>query len=107
MLRSESPSSKCAKLHTVATSNNRGFTLCDRSLIACLHQIYMVVGIRAHPVRGESHIQRNANGEVATLVLHYRVNQSALIPIRRPAASSVYHVYVTHCLCYHEYIIFM
>jgi len=26
----------------------------------------MGVILRAHPVRGESHIQRNANGEVAT-----------------------------------------
>jgi len=26
----------------------------------------MDVALRVHPVRGESHIQRNANGEVAT-----------------------------------------
>ena len=26
----------------------------------------MGVGLRAHPIRGESHIQRNANREVAT-----------------------------------------
>jgi len=29
---------------------------------------YIVV-IRAHPIRGESHIQRNATGEVATMVV--------------------------------------
>jgi len=28
----------------------------------------MGVVLRAHPVRGESHIQRSANGEVATTV---------------------------------------
>jgi len=41
----------------------------DHSVIACLCHIhgYMGVILRAHSVRGESHIQRNANGEVATL----------------------------------------
>jgi len=29
----------------------------------------MGVVLRAHPVRGESHIQRNATGEVATIVI--------------------------------------
>jgi len=28
----------------------------------------MGVVLRAHPIRGESHTQRNANGEVATIV---------------------------------------
>jgi len=28
----------------------------------------MSVILRAHPVRGESHIQRNASGEVATIL---------------------------------------
>jgi len=63
LLRSESPSSKCAKLHTVAASNSRDH---DHSIIACSRHIYMGVVLRAHPVRGESHIQRNANREVAT-----------------------------------------
>ena len=41
----------------------------DHSGIACSCHIYrkMVVILRAHLVRGESHIQRNANWEVATL----------------------------------------
>jgi len=36
--------------------------------------LYIGVVLRAHPVRGESHIQRNANGEVATqpVLLHSR-----------------------------------
>jgi len=29
--------------------------------------IYIGVILRAHPIRGESHIHRNVNGEVATL----------------------------------------
>jgi len=39
-----------------------------QSLCYCLFvpHIYVVV-LRAHPVRGESHNQRNANGEVATI----------------------------------------
>jgi len=32
----------------------------------------MGVILRAHPVRGESHIERNDNGEVATLPLNHR-----------------------------------
>ena len=38
-----------------------------QSLYYCLFapHIYGVI-LRAHPVRGESHIQRNANGEVVT-----------------------------------------
>ena len=38
----------------------------DHSSIACFRHIYMGVILRAHPVLGESHIQHNANGEVAT-----------------------------------------
>ena len=38
----------------------------DHHIIACSRHIYMGVVLRAHPVRGESHIQRNANREVAT-----------------------------------------
>ena len=41
------------------------------SLYYCLFMphIYMGIVLRAHPVRGESHIQRNAKGEVATTSL--------------------------------------
>ena len=38
----------------------------DHVIIACSRHIYMGVILRAHPVRGESHIQRNANREDAT-----------------------------------------
>ena len=39
----------------------------DHFVIACSCHIYMGVVLRAHPVRGESHIQRNTTGEVATI----------------------------------------
>ena len=35
--------------------------------IACSRYIYNGVILHAHPVRGESHNQRNATGDVATL----------------------------------------
>jgi len=35
--------------------------------IACSRYIYYGVILHAHPVRGESHDQRNTTGEVATL----------------------------------------
>jgi len=41
------------------------FTRRDHSIIACSCRIYMGVVLRAHSVRGELRIQRNANGEVA------------------------------------------
>jgi len=50
LLRSESPSSKCAKLHTVAANNNRDHM--PWSLYCCLfapHILYMGVILRAHP----------------------------------------------------------
>jgi len=62
VLRSESLSGKCAKLHTVAASNSR-----DHSIIACLHHMYMGVNLHAHPVHGELRIQHHANWEVATI----------------------------------------
>ena len=37
----------------------------DHSITARSRHLYMGVVLRAHPVRGESHIQRNANQEVA------------------------------------------
>ena len=61
----KSTSGMCTKLHTVAASNNRDHA--PQSLYYCLFvpRIYIVV-LRAHPVHGESHIQRNATREVAT-----------------------------------------
>jgi len=63
VLRSESPSGMCAKLRTAS-----------QSLYYCLFapHIFDVV-LRAHPVRGESRNQRNANGEVATLATNAQV----------------------------------
>ena len=66
LLRSEIPSGMCAKLRTVAASNNRDHP--TRSLYYCLFApCRYVFVLRAHPVRGESYIQRNTTGEVATV----------------------------------------
>jgi len=48
-------------------SKQQEITCHDHAVIACSRHIYMGVMFRAHPVRGESHIQRNANREVATV----------------------------------------
>ena len=47
------------------------FTCHDPSIIACSRHTYCMYGVvlHAHPVRGESHNQRNTTGEVATIVL--------------------------------------
>ena len=65
LLRSEIPSGMCAKLRTVAASNNRDHP--TRSLYYCLFAPYRYIFVlRAPPVRGESYNQRNTTGEVAT-----------------------------------------
>jgi len=71
LLRSEIPSGICAKLRTVAASNNRDQP--TRSLYYCLFAPHRYIFVlRAHPVRGESHIQRNTAGEVATVLSSMR-----------------------------------
>jgi len=66
VLGSEIPSGMCAKLRTVATSNNRHhpLNLSYYCLLATRTDIFV---LRAHPVRGEPHTQRNVTGEVAIL----------------------------------------
>jgi len=67
VLRSEIPSGMCAKLRTAAASNNKD---APQSLLLLLAvHIYYGVILHAHPVRGESHNQRNTTGEVATIVV--------------------------------------
>jgi len=56
----------CAKHRTVAASKIE-IMLAISLTIACSRYIYNDVILHAHPVRGESHNQRNATGEVATL----------------------------------------
>ena len=77
LLQSEIPSGMCAKLRTVAASNNRDHP--TRSLYYCLlaPHTYIFV-LRAHPVRGESHNQRNATGEVATVARGKRIRTGFL-----------------------------
>ena len=88
--RSEIPSGMCAKLRTVVASNNRdhapqsffayacryvqsftsqyrqSFHVAISLTVACSCYAYIGVILHAQPVRGESHNQRNATGEVAT-----------------------------------------
>jgi len=66
LLRSESPSGKCAKLHTVAANNNRDHA--PRSLSYCLFapRIYGCCSSRTSRSWWIAH-SRNANGEVATV----------------------------------------
>jgi len=43
------------------------------TLLLLVRATYMYgVVLHAHPVRGESHNQRNTTGEVATLSFHYK-----------------------------------
>ena len=69
VLRSESPSGKCAKLHSMAPSSNRHYA--PRSLYYCLLAPHTCgVVLRAHSVRGETRIHRNDSGEVATVAAY-------------------------------------
>jgi len=57
----------CAQSFTLWQQATIEITRRDHSMMACSRHKNMGVVLRAHPVRGESHIQRNANGEVATI----------------------------------------
>jgi len=48
------------------------------SIIACSRHLYSGVDLRAHSVRGEPHIQRNASGEVATVIAGHCTYNSAV-----------------------------
>ena len=43
----------------------------DHCFIACSRHVYMGVILRTHPIRGELHIQRNANGEVVIILCYF------------------------------------
>ena len=75
VLQSEIPRGMCAKLRTVAASNNRDHAR-NLSTIACSRYIYYGVILHAHPVRGESHNQRNTTGEVATAAFQLKFYQA-------------------------------
>jgi len=55
----------CAKLRTAAASNNRNHAS-QSFLLLLARAMHIYFLLRAHPVRGELHNQRNATGEVAT-----------------------------------------
>jgi len=112
VLRTESLSSKCTKLHTVAASNNRDHPTrslllsplastinCSQALFEVTHRhhsigitllllvcaTYLGVILHGHPVCGESHIQRNANREVAVVI-----NPSGLLKDVSPVKCFLY-----------------
>ena len=55
--------SSCSIVHKLISAELSSH---DHSIIACSRHIYNGVILHAHPVRGESHNQRNTTGEVAT-----------------------------------------
>jgi len=69
VVRSEIPSGMCAKLRTVAASNRDHARNLSYYCLLALHILYNGVVLHAHPVRGESHNQRNTTGGVATIVM--------------------------------------
>ena len=49
-------------------------------MIVCSRRVYISVVLRTHPVRGESHIQRNTTGKVATAPILMQVLKSDYKP---------------------------
>jgi len=62
----ESLSGKCANVHTVASNNRDQMPWSLYYWLFGSRHIYLGVILCTHPVHGESHIQCNANREVAT-----------------------------------------
>jgi len=71
--KARAASAQCFTLWQQATIE---ITCHDHSIIACSCHIYTGVVLRAHPIRGESHIKPNANGEVATTSLLFTTNRT-------------------------------
>jgi len=93
----KSPSGMCAKLRTVAASNNRVHP--TRSLCYCLFAPNVSgVVLRAYPVRGESHIQCNTSGEVATPARSCRI---AMRSCRQSISNCMLNYFsLRHCVCF-------
>jgi len=100
LLWSESSSSKWTKLQTATASNNRDHA--PQSLYYCLFVplIYMGLVVHAHPIHGESHIQHNANWEIATTSPPF-LQWTALITrsFSEGCTWSDLHILVTEPLC--------
>jgi len=79
-------SGMCAKLRTAAASNNSDHARNLSYYCLLAPRIYIVI-LRAHPVRGESHNQRNATGEVATLSM---TNVKGPLLKKEPVVKSVF-----------------
>jgi len=77
----------CAKLRTVAASKTE-VTQRDHSIIDCSRHIHIFFVLRAHPVRGESHNQRNTTGEVATVRRLQQQTQAMPINLLSPKRKS-------------------
>ena len=56
----------------------------------------MGVILRAHPVRGESHIQRNANGEVATREENWAIFLVAILSLQNQTLWSFVATYFSN-----------
>jgi len=92
---SEIPSGMCAKLRTVAASNNKDHA--SQSLLLLLARAtYIINGVilHAHPVRGESHNQRNITGEVATVPHFACMDGLFLLPVPTQQQSYYAHRYI-------------
>jgi len=73
----------------------------SQSLYYCLFAPHVYIAIlRAHPVRGESHIQRNATGEVATTSPPFNNEPHCLdVLFVKAAPGTTFHILVTAPFC--------
>ena len=60
-----------------------------RRNLSCSRRVYISVVLRTHPVRGESHIQRNTTGKVATAPILMQVLKSDYKPFPLIACSGL------------------
>ena len=89
LLRLEKPKQQVRKASHCGSMQQQRPCVAISLIIACSHHVYVSVVLRTHPVRDESHIQRNNTGKVATASILMQILKSDYKPFPVIACSGL------------------
>jgi len=89
LLRLEKPEQQVRKVSHCSSMQQWRLCVAISLIIACSCHVYISVVLRTHPVHGESHIQRNTTGKVATAPILMQVLKSDYKPFPLIASSGL------------------